>query len=66
MKFSRVFMLATVATVFSTLASAQDYPSKTVTILVPFAAGLLDRRIGGARTVGHAVRGSDRRSARRL
>ncbi len=39
MKFSRVFMLATVATVFSTFASAEDYPSKTVTILVPFAAG---------------------------
>ncbi|MGF9562336.1 tripartite tricarboxylate transporter substrate binding protein [Neorhizobium sp. JUb45] len=39
MKFSRLFMLATVATVFSTFASAQDYPSKTVTIIVPFAAG---------------------------
>ncbi len=39
MKFSRVFMLATVATVFAGFASAQDYPSKTVTIIVPFAAG---------------------------
>lgn len=43
------FLLAAIALIFANVASAQDYPSRPITIVVPFAAG------GAADTIGRIM-----------
>lgn len=43
------FLLAAIALIFANMASAQDYPSRPITIVVPFAAG------GAADTIGRIM-----------